>query len=259
MCCTRGPPSSTTGAAPASSCSTVPNNGMLHAVNGNQTRHCRRVAAGREYWSFIAEEGIPKLKRLRNEAPAVEFASTPSIGLGPDRAPGLLLRRPAELLPEARLERRHGEGLPVRRHAPGRPGPLRFRRHRSHRGRSSCGRRHLPRSCRLGQTWSEARVAMIKGHSNPVIVMGAGYDAAAEDADPPGPVTMGNAVLVLDAVDGTLLKQFPTSRAGSRRRRPDRFRLRRADRSRICGGSRRARSIALTSRVGPLRQRRTGL
>src|SRR5690606_2914555 len=64
----------------------------------------------------------------------------------------------------------------------------------------------------LGQTWSEARVAKIKGHANPVIVMGAGYDAAAEDADPPAAPTMGNAVLVLDAVDGTLLKQFPTTR-----------------------------------------------
>jgi type IV pilus assembly protein PilY1 len=45
-----------------------------------------------------------------------------------------------------------------------------------------------------------------------VIVLGAGYDAAAEDATSPASPTMGNAVLVLDAIDGSLVKSFPTDR-----------------------------------------------
>lgn len=53
----------------------------------------------------------------------------------------------------------------------------------------------------------------IKGNSNPVLVFGAGYDAAAEDATSPGTTTMGNAVYVLDAISGNLLKTFSTSRS----------------------------------------------
>jgi len=51
---------------------------------------------------------------------------------------------------------------------------------------------------------------MLKGHANPVIVMGAGYDAAAEDASPPGTTTMGNAVLVIDAYTGALVRSLGT-------------------------------------------------
>ena len=65
----------------------------------------------------------------------------------------------------------------------------------------------------LGQTWSEPKVAKIKGNTNPVIIMGAGYDAAAEDISPQGATTMGNAVLVLDAFTGVVLKQFNTTRS----------------------------------------------
>jgi type IV pilus assembly protein PilY1 len=66
----------------------------------------------------------------------------------------------------------------------------------------------------LGQTWSEPRVAKVKGYSNPVIVMGAGYDNAAEDVSPPATNTsMGNAVLVLDAFDGSVLRTFSTTRS----------------------------------------------
>ena len=63
----------------------------------------------------------------------------------------------------------------------------------------------------LGQTRSETRMAMVKGHAGPVLVMGAGYDAAAEDATVPGTPTMGNAVPVLDAMTGTALKTLATA------------------------------------------------
>jgi type IV pilus assembly protein PilY1 len=64
----------------------------------------------------------------------------------------------------------------------------------------------------LGQTWSDPRVATVLGYSNPVLVMGAGYDPTAEDASPPGTATMGNAVVVLDALDGSLVKTLATDR-----------------------------------------------
>jgi type IV pilus assembly protein PilY1 len=65
----------------------------------------------------------------------------------------------------------------------------------------------------LGQTWSDPRVALVLGYANPVLVMGAGYDATAEDATPPGNPTMGNAIVVLDALDGSLVKTLATDRA----------------------------------------------
>ena len=65
----------------------------------------------------------------------------------------------------------------------------------------------------LGQTWSEPKVARIKGSLNPVLVFGAGYDAAAEDPSSPATTTMGNAFYILDAVTGTLLKTFATTRS----------------------------------------------
>ena len=67
----------------------------------------------------------------------------------------------------------------------------------------------FPCSARPGRTraWR-----CVKGNADPVIIMGAGYDAAAEDATSPGATTMGNAVVVLDAMTGALLKSFATDR-----------------------------------------------
>jgi len=65
----------------------------------------------------------------------------------------------------------------------------------------------------LGQTWSEPRIARIRGNSAPVLVFGGGYDATAEDASTPGTTTMGNAIYVLDAYSGSPLRTFVTSRS----------------------------------------------
>ena len=59
----------------------------------------------------------------------------------------------------------------------------------------------------LGQTWSEARVVRLKGHANPAIIMGGGYDPA-EDQAPRGDITMGDSIIVLDAFTGDVLKVF---------------------------------------------------
>jgi type IV pilus assembly protein PilY1 len=54
----------------------------------------------------------------------------------------------------------------------------------------------------LGQTWSQPKLALINGNTNPVLIMGGGY-APEEDADPVGaPDSMGNAIVVLDAFSG---------------------------------------------------------
>jgi type IV pilus assembly protein PilY1 len=57
----------------------------------------------------------------------------------------------------------------------------------------------------LGQTWSEPKVAKIKGYPNYVLIISAGYDAAANDVAPQGTATMGRGVYVIDAITGAPL------------------------------------------------------
>lgn len=57
----------------------------------------------------------------------------------------------------------------------------------------------------LGQTWSQPKVAMIKGHTGPVLIFGAGYDPN-QDNDPVSLAdSMGRGIFVVDAKTGALL------------------------------------------------------
>ena len=181
------------------------NDGMLHAVDGNRTGS----TPGQELWAFVPSEVFGRFKRIRDNLPEIKFPITPPAAItlprdyfvdGPitvyqkltsagaiDRVIiYVTMRRGGRFLyafdvtiptQPVMLWRKSNADIPV-----------------------------------LGQTWSEARVSQLKGHSEAVIIMGAGYDAAAEDATSPGSTTMGNAVLVLDAVTGALLKTFATER-----------------------------------------------
>lgn len=74
----------------------------------------------------------------------------------------------------------------------------------------------------LGQTWSTPKPITMRAFSNPVIIMGGGYDSTAEDsatstgqATAQGTATMGRAIMVIDATDGTLLWQAGPSPSGA--------------------------------------------
>ena len=187
------------------------NDGLLRAVNGNQTG----AFAGQELWGFLPEEHLGKLARQRSNQPDIRLsvtampatvtAASPSpkdyfadgpIGVYQKIATGGVtervivysaMRRGGRVLyaldvtdPQQPvfLWKRTSADLPV-----------------------------------LGQTWSEPKVARLRGNANPVIIMGAGYDNLAEDAPTPGTTAMGNAVLVLDAFSGVTIKQFATDRS----------------------------------------------
>lgn len=193
------------------------NDGMLHAINGNTTASIGSTAAGSELWGFVPEELFPKLKRLRNNQPEVrlsttEVADTASEALKPtprdyfvDGPIGVYQKVSSGTTTRAILYvamRRGGRFLyAIDVSTPSAPRMLWRKRH-TDTGFSF-----------LGQTWSQPKVARIKGHSNPVLVFGAGYDAAAEDMDPPAATTMGKAVVVLDAFTGDLLRKFDTTRS----------------------------------------------
>lgn len=187
------------------------NDGTLRAINGNQTG----TGAGNELWSFIPEEHFSKLNRLRINTPKIRLSTTavgtPTTSLTPtsrdyfvDGPIGIYQKVLADgtndkvyLYIAMRRGGRILYALDVTS-----PAAPKFLWKKTQADIPS-----------LGQTWSEPKVARIRGNSNPVLIMGAGYDSAAEDISPQGTTTMGNAVLVLDAITGALLKKFDTTRS----------------------------------------------
>lgn len=193
------------------------NDGMLHAINGNTSAAIGSTAAGSELWGFVPEELFPKLKRLRNNAPEVRLSTTDvvesaaeslkpiprdyfvdgPIGVYQKVSGGVTTR--AILYVTMRRGGRFLYALDVT--SPSSPKMLWRRRH-TDTGFSF-----------LGQTWSKPKVANIKGNTDPVLIFGAGYDSAAEDVEPPVTTTMGNAIVVLDAFTGNLIRKFNTTRS----------------------------------------------
>lgn len=179
------------------------NDGVFRAVKGGQDP----ATDGKEQWAFIPEEFFGKLKRQYNNSPGVKYPSTPS-GLVPtpvardyffDGPVGSYIERnsngnvtKAYLYLAMRRGGRFIYALDVT--SPTVPKLL----WRKSSGDSGFGE--------LGQTWSQPFVAKIHANTNPVLIFGAGYDAASEDPDTPAATdTMGRAIYVLDAYTGAIV------------------------------------------------------
>ena len=182
------------------------NDGMLHAIGGNQSGSY----AGNELWSFVPSEMFGKLNRLRANSPEIRTATTSPLSSATPRdyfvdGPIGIYQRLASDGSVAQamifVGMRRG-GRVIYAFDVTDPTQPKFAWKKSNVD--------LPL---LGQTWSEPRVVRVRGRSNPVVVLGAGYDATAEDATTPGTTTMGNAIYVLDAFDGSLVKTFGTQRS----------------------------------------------
>lgn len=191
------------------------NDGLLRAVNGNQTG----TDAGKELWGFIPEEHFAKLQRLRNNTPDIRLSTTLVLD---ESSPGKPLPRdyfvdgPISVYQKVNADGTNAKVyLYVGMRRGGRflyaldvtdPTQPKFLWRKSNTDTDT-------QFNVLGQTWSEPRIARIKGNDNPVLIMGGGYDAAAEDAATPGTTSMGNAVYVLDAFTGSVIKRFDTERS----------------------------------------------
>ena len=182
------------------------NDGMLHAVNGNQTG----TGAGDELWSFVPQEMFGKLNRLRAATPKVRMPTTPTGSTATPR--DYFVDGPIGVYQKLRADNsvekviiyvgmRRGGRLLYAFDVTTPTSPV------------FLWKKTSSDLSLLGQTWSEPRLARIRGNANAVLVFGGGYDAVAEDASPPGTTTMGNAIYVLDAITGTLLKTFSTARS----------------------------------------------
>lgn len=192
------------------------NDGTLRSVNGNQTTTISGVAAGAEFWSFLPEEHFSKLKRLRDNSPEVRLSTT-IIGTTITSTTSPLPRDYFVDGPIGVYQKVLTDGTNDKVYiysAMRRGGRLIYALDAT----TPSAPKFLWKKTSsdisiLGQTWSEPKLAKIKGNTNPVIIMGAGYDPVAEDAVTPGANTMGNAVLVLDAFTGAVIKQFSTTRS----------------------------------------------
>ena len=172
------------------------NDGMLHAVQGTQAAG----NGGNELWAFVPEEAFGKLNRLRANTPSASLATPRDYFVdGP-----LSVYRKVVAGATTRVilyvgMRRGGRQLYAFDVSNASAPQFLWKKSNASSGMAL-----------LGQTWSAPKVATLKGSTNPVLILGGGYDSAAEDASSAGPTTMGNAVFVLDAFDGTLLKTFTT-------------------------------------------------
>ncbi len=217
------------------------NDGVFRAVKGG-----KGTDGGTELWGFIPREFFGKLKRLRDDSPLIS-----STDKKPYFVDGSITVYQEDLNADGALVAADGDKvylyLGMRRGGrllyaldvsdPENPAML-WRRDNTSSGFAE-----------LGQTWSAPTVANVPGYVNPVLIMGAGYDAAVEDIQPclitasdassvtwtsggtitwlPGTCsvsggsstvtgrTMGRGVMIVDAFTGDLLWQAGASVSGA--------------------------------------------
>lgn len=190
------------------------NDGMLRAVD---------AATGRERWAYVAPEHFSKYQRLHDNRPLVSYPNvSPLLNPAPkdyffDGSFGIYQNADNSKVWIFTSMRRGGRMLYAFDVTnPAAP---------SIKWRVGCPNLTDDTGCTspdltgLGQTWSVPNVAFLKGFSatTPVVVVGGGYSSC-EDPDVATPACTarkGNAVYVLNAETGAVLKTFAPTGAGS--------------------------------------------
>lgn len=181
------------------------NDGIFRAVNGNKDATApgvitmssgRLVRPGGELWSFIPPDFFGKFQHLYNNSPALTLGAT--TGSGKDYFfDGTTtvyqdLRVAGSPKTYIYLTARRGGRLIYAFDVSDPTKPPVFLWSKTNAD--------IPE---LGYTWSQPKLALVKAHTNPVVIMAGGYDTA-EDTDPVAVAdSMGRAIVVLDAIDGT--------------------------------------------------------
>ena len=187
------------------------NDGMFRSVD---------ASTGRERWALVAPESHAKFQRLHDNSPMVSYATMPA-GITPTPQPkdyffdgSIGLYQNADnskvwIFPSMRRGGRMVSALDVTDPA----SPLL-------KWRVGCPSLTVDAGCTagfsaIGQTWSVPNVAFLKGYSSttPVLIFGGGYDSC-EDANSAAPVCgsrKGNAIFVVDANSGALIRTFTTA------------------------------------------------
>ena len=183
------------------------NDGVFHAVHVGQGS-----GAGTEVWGIVFPQFFAQLKRLRDNNPQISgSAKKPyfvdgSVGIYQLDAnnDGKLVATDGDKVHLYLTMRRGGPYLIALDVSDPSTPQLLWQRDAGSPGYGA-----------LGQTWSTPKVVKIRGNANPVLVMGAGYDAANEDNLPATNDRSGRGILVIDAITGEVLWQAGPSPAGA--------------------------------------------
>ena len=178
------------------------NDGLFRAVKGGQN-----PSDGFEKWAFVPTEFFSRFKRLRDNLPAIS-PSNPR----PYFADGAVGVYRLDVNNDGKLVAADGDKvyLYISMRRGGKfiyaldvtdPDQPKFMWKRDNTS---------PGYGELGQSWSEPKVRTIRASANPVLIFGAGYDAAVEDQDPVASGTtnsMGRGIFVVDGITGNVLWQ----------------------------------------------------
>ncbi|HUG04900.1 MAG TPA: hypothetical protein VML92_10780 [Steroidobacteraceae bacterium] len=204
------------------------NDGVLRAVNGNRANAIGSFAAGDEMWSFVAPEFYGKIKRLRDNTIPISFTGSPAPP--PAREPKvygfdgpITAHQTATskwIFPAMRRGGRflYAFDVTAMSTSPGSAALLWKRGCPNPTDDTDCSTGFEG----MGQTWSAPQILKTSGYtdiagSKPMLIMGGGHDNC-EDSDPHScyslttPNPKGRSVYLLDAADGTLLREFTTDR-----------------------------------------------
>lgn len=188
------------------------NDGMLHAVKGGQNTANND---GNELWAFIAPEHFPQLTRLKSHTPTISSLSPKPYFV--DGSPTVYTYSSAN---DGKIDYTRGDKaylfLTMRRGGsfiyaldvsnPSAP-KLLWKKQGGSSPDTGFGE--------MAQTWSDLRVAKLRGQTNPMLIFGLGYDATANDPIVQLVATKGRGVMVLDATTGSPIWQAGPAPAGA--------------------------------------------
>lgn len=186
------------------------NDGMLHALNGNQTG----TGSGQELWSFVAPEQFARLDRVLDNDVPIPFPST-GVNSKPYFFDGPVTAYQAGGTVRIYATQRRGGRMVYAFNVSAPSSPQLMWRKGCTTGLGDDS------GCQtdfegIGQTWSAPKTLKAAGYdsgASPLLIMGGGYDTC-EDAEPNTCTSpKGNKVYVMDALTGVLKKTFTTVRS----------------------------------------------
>lgn len=194
------------------------NDGMLRAVNGNRDggKNIGGLAPGMELWSFMPPEFYPYIKRIYDNTTPISYKGMTELAVVPaPKSYGMdgavsAFKSGDETWILSTLRRGGRSVYAFDVTTPASP-VLKWKQ--------GCTSQTDDATCTtgftgIGQTWSTPKELRVPATTDPLLIMGGGYDTC-EDADPNTCTTStkGNKIYVLDAVSGNLLNTLDTDRA----------------------------------------------
>jgi len=191
------------------------NDGMLHAIKGGQN-----ASGGTELWSFVAPEFFGRLKRLADNTPKISttdprpyfFDGMLNAWYDDSNGNGVLSAIEGDKVYLYVSARRGGRLLYAFDVSdPDNPRVMWKRGCPNATGSVGCSSGYGE----LGQTWSTPQAVKVRASNDPVIFMGAGYDATANDPMPQGSASMGRGIMAIDGITGDVRWHAGAAPAGA--------------------------------------------